>query len=562
NGNCNEENMVDHENDELFDALAKIEELAKAKDEETVNNATQITAKTEKGGGGAKQYQPTRPRVVPSFSNNGFRYEAQFEMVADLNNWNSEEKAAYLAVSLVGQARTVLGDLSGEERRNFKSLTAALATRFGTENKTEMFRVNVNNRQREKDESLPELAQAIRRLTRQAYPSAAVDLRDILARDYFLDAITETDMRWKIRQARPKSLNEALGVAVELEAFMSAEKQRQRSARAAQVTTNSAENDKTKKLNDDLREEIEELKRLVQGLGAVQQNHQRFRGDGCWACGDKNHLRRDCPKRAQTAKQQVNSPCTIGKRQPAELEGLNSVAKQSIRPNNPAVKSGKVKDCNDGLYIMGYVQGVPVNFLIDTGANITIIKSVVIEQIPQSDRPLLEDAATTMVLANGSTAPFQGCGMCKVRVGNIVALHPVWVADIEPEGILGLDFLRTFGGELVCKNGSCELQFDPATESSEQGCRRVVVESTTVIPPGSELIVPGRFIDPRSSGSMGVLEPSVRFAKTQSLLLAKTLVNTEKEVVPLRVLNVTNTPCTLWPHRARTLLRSTHSFAK
>ncbi|KAK3740340.1 hypothetical protein QZH41_009421, partial [Actinostola sp. cb2023] len=310
NGNCNEKNMVDHENDELFDALAKIEELAKAKDEETVNNATQIT-KTGKEGGGAKQYQPTRPRVRPAVyegTTSWEDYEAQFEMVADLNDWNSEEKAAYLAVSLVGQARTVLGDLSGEERRNFKSLTAALATRFGTENKTEMFRVNVKNRQREKDESLPELAQAIRRLTRQAYPSAAVDLRDILARDYFLDAITETDMRWKIRQARPKSLNEALGVAVELEAFMSAEKQRQRSARAAQVTTNSAENDKTKKTNDGLREEIEELKRLVQGLCSVQQNHQRFRGDGCWACGDKNHLRRDCPKRAQTTKQQVNSP--------------------------------------------------------------------------------------------------------------------------------------------------------------------------------------------------------------------------------------------------------------
>ncbi|KAK3743507.1 hypothetical protein QZH41_004888 [Actinostola sp. cb2023] len=267
--------------------------------------------KIAKRGRWCKQYQPTRPRVRPAVyegTTSWEDYEAQFEMVADLNDWNSEEKAAYLAVSLVGQARTVLGDLSGEERRNFKSLTAALATRFGTENKTEMFRVNVKNRQREKDESLPELAQAIRRLTRQAYPSAAVDLRDILARDYFLDAITETDMRWKIRQARPKSLNEALGVAVELEAFMSAEKQRQRSARAAQVTTNSAENDKTKKTNDGLREEIEELKRLVQGLCSVQQNHQRFRGDGCWACGDKNHLRRDCPKRAQTTKQQVNSP--------------------------------------------------------------------------------------------------------------------------------------------------------------------------------------------------------------------------------------------------------------
>ncbi|KAK3745246.1 hypothetical protein QZH41_001863 [Actinostola sp. cb2023] len=40
NGNCNDKSMVDHDNNELFDALAKIEELAKAKDEETVNKGT------------------------------------------------------------------------------------------------------------------------------------------------------------------------------------------------------------------------------------------------------------------------------------------------------------------------------------------------------------------------------------------------------------------------------------------------------------------------------------------------------------------------------------------
>ena len=79
---------------------------------------------------------------------------------------------------------------------------------------------------------------------------------------------------------------------------------------------------------------------------------------------------------------------------------------------------------------MGYVEGVPVNFLIDTSANITMIKSVVIEKIPESNRPLLEDAGTTMALANGSTAPFQGRGLCTVRVENVEALHSVWVANI------------------------------------------------------------------------------------------------------------------------------------
>ncbi|KAK3744792.1 hypothetical protein QZH41_014779, partial [Actinostola sp. cb2023] len=95
---------------------------------------------------------------------------------------------------------------------------------------------------------------------------------------------------------------------------------------------------------------------------------------------------------------------------------------------------------------------------------------------------------------------------------------------------------------MVPVNSNLILQLSPANKDA--------VESWWKAQPSfhreAKKIVPGRFIDPRSSGSMGVLEPSVRFAKTQSLLLAKTLDNTEKEVVPLRVLNVTNTPCTLY----------------
>ena len=45
--------------------------------------------------------------------------------------------------------------------------------------------------------------------------------------------------------------------------------------------------------------------------------------------------------------------------------------------------------------------------------------------------------------------PFQGRGVCNIRLGDIEALHLVWVADSEPEGIIGLDFIRAFGVELV-----------------------------------------------------------------------------------------------------------------
>ena len=50
---------------------------------------------------------------------------------------------------------------------------------------------------------------------------------DTLATDNFIDAILDLQMRLKIQQSRPEVFNEAVKVAVELEAFARAERQRQ-----------------------------------------------------------------------------------------------------------------------------------------------------------------------------------------------------------------------------------------------------------------------------------------------------------------------------------------------
>ena len=45
-------------------------------------------------------------------------YYAQFEIVANINNWNDFQKAAYLATSLKDPALAVLGNLAPEDRQN------------------------------------------------------------------------------------------------------------------------------------------------------------------------------------------------------------------------------------------------------------------------------------------------------------------------------------------------------------------------------------------------------------------------------------------------------------
>lgn len=56
-----------------------------------------------------------------------------------------------------------------------------------------------------------------------AHPTAPADVKETFAKDHFIDALSMSDKRLTIMQARPKNLNEAVRHAIELEAFLKAE---------------------------------------------------------------------------------------------------------------------------------------------------------------------------------------------------------------------------------------------------------------------------------------------------------------------------------------------------
>ncbi|KAH3736115.1 hypothetical protein DPMN_042677 [Dreissena polymorpha] len=82
---------------------------------------------------------------------------------------------------------------------------------------------------------MAKLGQDIRRLTNLAYPSAPTEVRETLAKEQFVDALANSDMRLKVKQARPLDLNDAVRHAVELEAFYSSEKHYQEQVRSTSV---------------------------------------------------------------------------------------------------------------------------------------------------------------------------------------------------------------------------------------------------------------------------------------------------------------------------------------
>ena len=145
-------------------------------------------------------------------------YKAHFNACAEINGWTEKEKGLYLAVSLRGQAQGVFGNLSTKSC-NYDELAKALKERFAPPNQTELYRVQLKERRQKAAETLTELGQDIWRLTNLAYATAPVDVRETLAKEQFIDCLHSSDMRLRIKQARPKSLNDAVRHAVELEAF-------------------------------------------------------------------------------------------------------------------------------------------------------------------------------------------------------------------------------------------------------------------------------------------------------------------------------------------------------
>ena len=457
-----------------------------------------------------------------------------------------------------GCALAVLFDLDENSRRDYPALREALSLRFGNGGKVELFRSQLKNRSRGKDESLPKLAQAIQRLVRQAYPEAPLSVREVLEKDHFVDAIADTNIRWKILQSRPRTIQEALATATEVEAFQVSERQRLRPSRLtanmlwAQVPDkqgntydSSISNFLTEIRRDqeDQRRLLEDITRKIASPGRMKRRSTWGRGNkgrgNCWNCNHPGHFSCNCPELY------YNQESRDGLSQKA----LGSVPRRFQRPmHSPRVGTLRGNEDQLGLYISGEVEGVDVKFLVDTGSNITILSPSVTEKIGAPRRPVLEEVDNHMILADGSTKPFQGKGTFEMEVDGKRALQKVWIAHIELEGILGMDFVRRYGCQIISSlGGQLQLFIPELTRASGSGaksaeemkpsnyqCLRVVVEDTVLIPANSEMITDAKVLD-KCEGGLAILDQHSkhlvgRSLESDNLLGADHLLNQYQDV--------------------------------
>lgn len=130
----------------------------------------------------------------------------------------------------------------------------------------------------------------------------------------------------------------------------------------------------------------------------------------CWHCGERGHLKRNCPKRGRSRYSQGRRPAT-------ETAAVGSM-----------------------VTVTGLVAA---EMLVDTGSAVTIVREDVWRGTLQSDWSRLITLPQPAVAANGQESDLLGQSDTVIQVGGCAKKHTVLITKgLVQECLLGTDFLQ------------------------------------------------------------------------------------------------------------------------
>jgi hypothetical protein len=491
---------------------------------------------------------------------------AQFATCAEYNRWSEKDKCAFLKCALSGGAAQLLWDAGNPEKLTYEQLKEKLEARYGSVGQAEKFRVELQSRRRRSGESLTDLHADIRRLMAMAYPGAhGNSVCELIARDHFLTALGDRQLELKLREREPGDLDTALRLALRLEAYASSLKRetdgrssspKQRrdrdrgddrlAHRIAQIEkTLSASTPQTRdegatewrRRYDELMKDYEKLKLLDEQRRTVTttvdvpkakedaRTRPAYSEYRCYGCGETGHIRRSCPSEQ------------LRRRKVDKSEGTGDSTQPSGDVVNVRGATSATKDENSA-YIRLRIQGTPVDCLLDSGAEATIIPWSLAQGADiQPYRQQLRAANGTVIPVIGRTTLV---GYANSRYLEIDGL----VSKRVPNVILGLAWLRRQAAVWDFKAGSIKLGghvFALRGSSTRSWCRRVVAQEPVVIPALSEAVLPADVIynDLGRQSASGKAWTTKVAEPRPGLRVSRSIIPDRASDVPVRVMNVT-----------------------
>ena len=243
-------------------------------------------------------------------------YLIQFEALARVHGWDDQMKAVMLLGRLKGKALAVAA--KGSET-TFSAMVARLINHFSPDHE-EMYAQQLQAVTKKPEQSWEDLAYQVRDLAARGYKAVGDEVRDRLAVQAFINAITDDHVRQKVRDIHPRGVEEALRSVRQVEADQVFERQRRRQVNSPVKKTKDENvrviggDEKIKQLEKQVKDLQMKLEKKDQTAKAADQagrvprpgarggeswRRRPRRMNVCWYCGGPDHFQRECPMKFQ-----------------------------------------------------------------------------------------------------------------------------------------------------------------------------------------------------------------------------------------------------------------------
>ena len=422
-------------------------------------------------------------------------------------------------------------------------------------------------RRRRTGETVTALHHDIRRLMALAYPNVASNARESIACDYFVDALDDADFALKVRERAPASLDDALRIALQLEAWLNLaskvregetpqSKVRMRAAAGTEGDVPPAVNKRLDRLEMEMRKQFSDIKQsmgnrtaTVTATAAPQENaageaeskvprsfgeraamppwagkprsptSNRNTSAVCWRCGEAGHIRRNCPLPHTDVKAEVNKEANLS------------------RPSS-RVSKGLDQTC---VYVKMYLKGKELPCLLDSGSETTLIPQSVFNEV--GGLPMLP-YERRLWAANGSEIEIAGRVVAPFHLGgHCFEVYALILPEVE-EVMIGVDWLVRHKCLWDFGTGNLYIDGRPVVVLSRKQslrCRRVYTCGDVVVPPRREVDVTARstLLTPVLVGPECIVDSQ---QMQPGLYVGRTLMPSTHRDVKVRVVNTTVEP--------------------
>ncbi|GBN45947.1 Retrovirus-related Pol polyprotein from transposon 297 [Araneus ventricosus] len=455
-------------------------------------------------------------------------FKTQFDVVSSVNGWNNRVKASQLVASLRGSEAEVLQGIPSDKLTDLMTIENALEARFGDSHLTQFYRTELKTRRQKPGESLQVLSADVERLMSLAYAECPQDVRDSLAAQYFVDAIRDEDTQHATSLMDAKDLKSAFAYSMKYEAAKTVSKT-SRNVRSIEVEDGTGK-EKDEKF-DCLLKTLEKL--LNSHVAGKRNTPRRNPNETCWKCNKKG-------ARTEGVTDNFSQPGKLmyGRLTGRRLPFLNKAPEEGLKVS--ALCGGR-----NGLYLEGSICGIPCLMLVDTGANVTLVRTDLAQKLKGNF--IYTAPNISLKTATGEKAEIHGKLDATIECGSRKFQHKIYVADITDPCILGLDFLQKFNFMVdleknEIRTGGEEIPLFSASAENSKLCS-VLAKEKTIIPARSECLIQGV---PEASGKFRYAVTDFPSQVSQKgVLVAATLVDLKKEAIPVRVLNLDHKPKTI-----------------